>query len=97
MILEMAVLNVKPREADAFEAAMREAKPLIEATGGFQKMEVRPSVETADRYLLLVWWENLEAHEIGFRQSERYQKWRAALHHFYEPFPVVEHFEEPLP
>jgi len=96
MILEMAVLNVKPGQSKAFEKAMREARPLIEATEGFQKMEVRPCVETSDRYLLLVWWDTLQAHEVGFRGSERYAKWRAALHHFYEPFPTVEHYGSAL-
>ena len=53
----------------AFEAAMKKARPLIEATEGFQKMEVRPCVESKDRYLLLVWWSTVEAHTVGFRQS----------------------------
>ena len=92
MILEAAILNVKPGQSPAFQAAMAEARPLIEATAGFQRMEVRPCVEAAGRYLLLVWWESLESHTVGFRQSNRYQPWRDVLHHFYEPFPLVEHF-----
>jgi heme-degrading monooxygenase HmoA len=54
MILEMAVLNVKPGTAPAFENALRNARRLIEASDGFQKMEVRPCLETQNRYLLLV-------------------------------------------
>ncbi len=96
MILEMAVLNVKPGSALAFESAMRKARALIEASDGFQKMEVRPCVETENRYLLLVWWDTVESHIIGFRQSERYEEWRAVLHDFYDPFPIVEHFTAPL-
>jgi len=92
MILEHAVLHIKPGESHTFEKAMREARPLIAATPGFQKIEVRPCVETRDRYLLLVWWDTLEAHTDGFRKSERYQPWRNLLHHFYEPFPLVEHY-----
>jgi heme-degrading monooxygenase HmoA len=92
MILEVAVLNVRPGQSAAFEAAMSEARPLIAATPGFQRIEVRPCVETPDRYLLLVWWDTLEAHTEGFRQSERYPAWRALLHHFYDPFPLVEHY-----
>ena len=53
-------------------------------------------LERPSRYLLLVEWETLEDHTIGFRQSPRYEKWRALLHHFYDPFPVVEHFGEPV-
>lgn len=92
MILESAVLDVKPGQASAFEAAMREARPLIEATPGFQGIEVRPCLEKPGRYLLLVRWAKLEDHTVGFRGSERYQKWRALLHHFYDPFPTVEHY-----
>lgn len=96
MILEAAILNVKSGKALAFEEAIREAKPLIEATPGFQKMEVRPCVESKDRFLLLVWWSSVEAHTQGFRQSDRYAAWREKLHHFYDPFPVVQHFKEPI-
>ena len=95
MILEAAHLNVKPACNAAFEEAFQTARPLIEATPGFRNLELRRCIETAGRYLLLVWWDRLEDHTVGFRQSERYQAWRAALHHFYEPFPVVEHFAEP--
>ncbi|MBX3520749.1 MAG: antibiotic biosynthesis monooxygenase [Xanthobacteraceae bacterium] len=94
MILEAAVLNVKPGQEGVFERAMRAAKPLIAATPGFIGIEVRRCLERPNAYLLLVRWEKLEDHTVGFRQSGRYQKWREALHHFYEPFPVVEHYEE---
>ena len=94
MILESAILNVRPGQEAAFEAALREARPLIAATPGFRAIAVRRCIETPNRYLLLVDWETLEDHTVGFRQSERYQKWRDLLHHFYDPFPVVEHFAE---
>jgi heme-degrading monooxygenase HmoA len=92
MILEAVLLSVKPGMAEAFEAAMIEAKPLIDASPGFRGMTVRPCVEQPGHYLLLVEWERLEDHTEGFRKSDRYAKWRAALHHFYDPFPTVEHF-----
>ena len=92
MILESALLDVKPGEEAAFEAAIEEARPLIAATPGFQSIEVRRCLETPNRYLLLVAWAKLEDHTVGFRQSARYEKWRALLHHFYDPFPRVEHF-----
>ena len=93
MILESAILDVKPGQSAAFETAMRKARPLIEATPGFISIAVRRCIENGNRYLLLVEWETLEAHTIGFRQSARYQEWRALLHHFYDPFPTVEHFD----
>ena len=96
MILEHAVLNVKKGQGAAFEAALKTARHLFEATEGFQKMEVRPCVETKDRYLLLVWWSSVEAHTVGFRGSDRFGQWREALHNFYEPFPTVQHYGQPL-
>jgi heme-degrading monooxygenase HmoA len=92
MILEHAILDVKPGESPAFLLALQEALPLIAATPGFIDLEVKPCLENPDRYLLLVKWETLEAHTQGFRGSGRYQQWRALLHHFYDPFPVVEHY-----
>ena len=96
MILEVAILNVKTGEERAFEAAMATARPLIAASPGFGGIEVRPCLEQPGRYLLLVQWARLEDHTEGFRRSDRYGQWRALLHRFYEPFPTVEHYGEPL-
>lgn len=97
MILEAAILNVRPGEETEFEAAMRQARPLIAASKGFEGLDLHPCLESKNRYLLLVKWQSVNDHTVGFRQSERYRKWRALLHHFYEPFPTVEHFAEALP
>jgi heme-degrading monooxygenase HmoA len=96
MILEVAVLNVRPGQEAAFEAAISSACPLIAATPGFEGIEVRRCIEQPNRYLLLVHWQKLEDHTIGFRQSDRYQEWRKLLHHFYDPFPVVEHYQDAI-
>lgn len=96
MILEVATLNVRPGQEAAFEEAMRKARPLMEASAGFGGMSLRRCVETPNRYMLSVSWNGLEDHTVGFRQSERYQKWRELLHHFYDPFPTVEHYGEPI-
>ena len=96
MILEHAVLNIKTGQSTEFEAAMVQARPLIEATPGFQKMELRACAETKDRYLLLVWWGSIEAHTHGFRGSSRYAEWCELTHKFYAPFPVVQHYTAPL-
>src|SRR5215475_6885899 len=94
MILEVAILNVKPGQEVEFEAAFHEASPIIASIEGYNSHELRHCVEVANRYLLLVQWETLEYHTIGFRGSPRYQEWKRLLHHFYDPFPVVEHYEE---
>ena len=96
MIIEHALLQVKPGLEVAFEKSMRDALPLIAATPGFLKLEVRPCVEAKGKYLLLVAWESVEAHSEGFRGSERYGEWKRLLHHFYEPFPLVEHYSAPV-
>jgi len=59
---------------------------------GFGSLSLSRSIETPNTYLLLVAWETLEDHTVGFRGSAAYQQWRSLLHRFYEPFPVVEHF-----
>ena len=96
MILEVAILNVRVGQEADFEAAMRAARPLIAASPGFGGLELRRCVETPNQYVLLVTWGTVEDHTIGFRQSSRYQEWRKLLHHFYDPFPTVEHYEEPI-
>jgi heme-degrading monooxygenase HmoA len=93
MVLEVARLDVKPGETAAFERAFQEASPLIAATPGYISHELKRCIETPRRYLLLVQWKTLEAHIVDFRKSDRYLEWKNLLHHFYDPFPVVEHYE----
>ena len=93
MILEMGVLNVKPGQSSDFEAAFSNALPIIKASPGFVSLDLNKCIETPDRYLLVVKWQTLEDHNIGFRQSEPYQEWKRLLHHFYDPFPKIEHYE----
>lgn len=94
MILEAAMLHVIAGQAPAFEAAFREASPIIASAAGYRRHRLHRCLETRSTYLLTVEWERLEDHTVGFRGSAEYQRWRALLHHFYDPFPVVEHFEE---
>jgi heme-degrading monooxygenase HmoA len=96
MILEVAILNVRHGEGPAFESAFREASGIIASMAGYHAHELRRCIEVPNRYILLVHWRQLEDHTIGFRQSAEYQRWRALLHHFYDPFPTVEHYGEPL-
>ena len=96
MILEVAVLDVRPGQDAAFEAAFEEAQEILSASPGYQGHELRHCMEETDRYLLLVWWDTLESHTVGFRRSPAYERWRALLHHFYDPFPTVEHYESRL-
>jgi heme-degrading monooxygenase HmoA len=93
MILEVAVLDIKPGLSADFEDVFQVAKNIISAMPGYISHELQHCLEKDDRYILLVRWQTLENHTIGFRQSPQYQEWRALLHHFYDPFPVVEHYQ----
>lgn len=94
VILEHALLPVKPGEEVAFETAFARAKPIIMGMPGFQRLALSRCIEQPSTYLLLVEWRRLEDHTEGFRGSPQYQEWRQLLHHFYDPFPSVEHFEQ---
>jgi len=96
MILEHAVLDVETGKAAAFEAAFGEALPIIAGSPGFGSLRLERCLEQAERYVLLVQWDSVEAHEVGFRESAAYQRWRALLHHFYPERPTVQHFETAL-
>ena len=95
-VLEVAILDVRPGASASFEAAFREAQAILVAMPGHRRHELRRCIESSSRYLLLVWWDTLESHTVGFRQSAEYQRWRALLHRFYDPLPNVEHYAAPL-
>lgn len=96
MVLEHAVLPVRTGSEDDFERAFAHARRLIESQPGSVSLRLSRSIETPNLYLLLVEWESIEAHTEGFRKSEQFSEWRALLHHFYDPHPVVEHYASVL-
>jgi len=95
-ILEVAMLNVRPALCPEFEEAFREASTIIAGMPGYIWHELRRCLEVPNRYVLLVEWRKLEDHVVTFRQSPEYQRWRSLLHHFYDPFPTVEHYAASL-
>lgn len=94
MILEIALLQVRPGQEAAFEQDFATAGQYISATPGYIRHSLRRCMEQSNKYLLLVEWQSLEDHTISFRQSPQYQEWKQLLHHYYDPFPTVEHYEE---
>ena len=92
MVLEVAILDIKPGMRQDFELAFARAQDIISSMPGYIAHELQHCVENANRYLLLVHWATLEDHTVGFRGSQQYQEWRALLHHFYDPFPTVLHY-----
>jgi heme-degrading monooxygenase HmoA len=96
MITEHALLQIDPARGAEYEAAFQKALPLIAATPGFLGLTLSPCIEKPGNYLLLVQWETLENHTLDFRGSDRYSQWKALLHSFYQPFPEVVHFSNPV-
>ncbi len=94
MVLEVAILNIIPGQEDAFLKAFSQAQVIISKMSGYISHQLKRCLECTNRFLLLVEWEKLTDHTEGFRGSNQYQDWKTLLHHFYDPFPIVEHFEE---
>jgi heme-degrading monooxygenase HmoA len=94
MILEVAILNVIPGLEDEFLKAFSQAKEIISKMAGYISHQLKRCVENTNRFILLVEWEKLTDHTEGFRGSKEYQEWKSLLHHFYDPFPIVEHYAE---
>ncbi len=92
MVLEVAVLDVNPGQSQDFEAAFGQAQTIIASMHGYVSHQLQKCIERPNRYILLVNWQTLEDHTRGFRGSAGYQEWRRLLHHFYDPFPEVEHY-----
>ena len=92
MILEVAILDVKPGQEASFERDFAIASKMISAAEGHLSHELLRCVEAKSRYILLARWDTMEAHTEGFRKSPQYLEWKRLLHHYYDPFPTVEHF-----
>jgi heme-degrading monooxygenase HmoA len=92
MILEVAILDVKQSLEAEFETDFAKASVFISSIDGYISHELQRCVENQSRYILLVHWKNLEAHTEGFRKSPQYLEWKKLLHHYYHPFPTVEHY-----
>ncbi len=93
MLLEVAILDVKPGRSDEFEAAFTQAQAIISSMRGYVSHQLQKCVEKPNRYILLVNWQTLEDHTQGFRGSAAYQEWRRLLHHFYDRFLELEHYK----
>ncbi|MBX2951827.1 MAG: antibiotic biosynthesis monooxygenase [Leadbetterella sp.] len=93
MVSEVAILNVVSGKEKQFEEDFRTAGQYISSINGYIRHSLRKRIERENKYILLVDWETLEDHTIGFRQSMQYLEWKKLLHKYYDPFPTVEHFE----
>jgi heme-degrading monooxygenase HmoA len=93
MILEVAILNIKEGLNSDFEKNFEIASKIISSMNGYLNHELKKCIEDDNKYILLVSWQTLQDHEIGFRGSEQYQQWKKLLHHYYDPFPTVQHYK----
>jgi heme-degrading monooxygenase HmoA len=96
MITELALLKIRDEDSEAFEGAFAEAQLIIAKMEGYIGHELQKCIEEQGKYLLLVQWQTLEHHTEGFRKSKEYREWKKLLHHFYSPFPTVEHYRKVL-
>lgn len=92
MVTEIALLNIKQGSSKEFENAFSIAQNIIASMSGYISHQLQKCIEDDHKYLLVVEWETIEDHETGFRKSEQYKEWKKLLHHFYDPFPTVEHY-----
>jgi heme-degrading monooxygenase HmoA len=92
MVLEHALITVRPDTHQEFEAALTLAREVISDAPGFVSLRLSRGIESPDRYLLLVEWEELEDHTVGFRESDRFAEWRSHIGPFFESPPEVDHY-----
>jgi heme-degrading monooxygenase HmoA len=93
VVIEHVILPVTASDRQAFMSAFAQAKPLIEASPGYLGLSLNAAIDEDEGYLLMVRWDSVGAHQDGFRQSDRYQTWRALLHPFYAAMPSVTYFD----
>lgn len=94
MVLEVANINVTPGSEDAFEDAFRGAREVLTSTPGCRSARMTRGVESPSRFVLLVEWDSVAAHEDNFRATDRFTAWRAAIGPFFDGPPNVEHFTD---
>jgi heme-degrading monooxygenase HmoA len=95
MVLEIAEVTVRPGSEDAFVAAYREGVGEVRSSPGFRSIRVVRGIESPSRFVLLIEWDDLESHTVGFRESERFTRWRSFIGPFFDGAPRVEHFTDP--
>ncbi len=93
MILEVAIMTIKPERIAEFEAVFPKAAAISASTPGCISLELQRCVETKGKYFYMIRWESIEAHEVNFRQSPRRAEFRNLLADFWAQPNFTEHFE----
>ena len=92
MVLEVALIDVHPDQEDDFAAAYAQARPVLVGTPGCRSVRMTRGIESPSRFVLLVEWDSVAAHEDNFRATERFGQWRGLIGPYFATPPVVEHF-----
>jgi heme-degrading monooxygenase HmoA len=92
MVLEVALIDVLPGTAEKFEAAFHEVKHAVLASPGLLSLRMTHGVENPDRFVLLIEWESVEAHDKGFRETDRFAVWRGGIGPYFANPPLVQHY-----
>jgi heme-degrading monooxygenase HmoA len=94
MILEIALIDIRPGQEDAFATAYVKARHLVATTPGCRSVRMTRGIESPSRFVLLVEWDSIEAHLETFRGSDRFGRWRALIGEYFAGPPVVEHYTD---
>lgn len=94
MVLEVAEIKITPGHEDAFKEAYRSAREHVRVSPGLRSIRMTQGVENPSRFVFLIEWDSVEAHDRGFRETDRFPKWREAIGPFFAEAPFVEHFED---
>jgi heme-degrading monooxygenase HmoA len=94
MVLEVALIDVLPGLEGAFVAAYRLGHPILAGTPGCRSVRMTRGIESASRFVLLVEWDSVQAHEENFRGTDRFTRWRELIGGFFAKPPLVEHFHD---
>ncbi len=94
MILELADIRIHPGHQAAFEKAIELGLSTVASQAkGFRGAKVNRGIENPERFVLQIFWDTLEDHTVGFRESPQFTEWRAIVGPFFAAPPHVEHFE----
>ena len=93
MVTEVVFLIINPLKETQFESDFKVAQKYIRSIKGFQSLALQKCIDKKGKYMLLVNWDSIESHKVGFRKSEAYKSWKALLHTYYNPVPKVEYYK----
>jgi heme-degrading monooxygenase HmoA len=94
MVLEVTLIDVVDGQQEQFVAGYRAAVTHLRTTPGCRSVRMTQGIESPTRFVLLVEWDSVAAHEDNFRATERFTNWRAPISPFFANPPHVEHFND---